>query len=143
MACSPDQEPVKHNAPLIKAVARARTWYEQLVSGGAPDLRKIARRNNLPERYVGRGRPKKRDESIQELIKKEFNRKVTVTENGQSQVVTKLEAIVKATIAKAAKGDHRALKFVLEHGRTALEPAIGSYEDSLDPKQLFEEKSRA
>lgn len=39
---------------LIKAIVRARDWYERLTSGKVKDQRSIARRTRLDERYVGR-----------------------------------------------------------------------------------------
>ena len=42
------------NAVLIKAVARAYTWYERLLSGEATSLRAIAREHGVTPRYVGR-----------------------------------------------------------------------------------------
>jgi hypothetical protein len=42
------------NAGLIKAVARARVWYERLLSGEATSLQAIAREQGVTPRYVGR-----------------------------------------------------------------------------------------
>lgn len=42
------------NAALIKAVARAYTWYEQLLSGEATSLQAIAREHGVMPRYVRR-----------------------------------------------------------------------------------------
>lgn len=42
------------NAVLIKAVARARVWYERLLSGEVTSLRAIAREQGVTPRYVGR-----------------------------------------------------------------------------------------
>jgi site-specific DNA recombinase len=39
---------------LIKAIARAHGWYEQVVRGEALDMRSLARRAGLTERYVGK-----------------------------------------------------------------------------------------
>jgi site-specific DNA recombinase len=39
---------------LIKAIARAHGWYEKVVHGDAPDVRSLARRAGLTERYVGK-----------------------------------------------------------------------------------------
>lgn len=38
--------------PLVKAIARAVTWYDDLVAGRASSMREIAARENLSERYV-------------------------------------------------------------------------------------------
>jgi site-specific DNA recombinase len=40
--------------PLIKALARARGWYEKVVQGKAFDMRSLAREAGLTERYVGK-----------------------------------------------------------------------------------------
>jgi DNA-directed RNA polymerase specialized sigma24 family protein len=42
------------NVALIKAVARAHVWYEQLLSGEATSLRAIAREHGVMPRYVRR-----------------------------------------------------------------------------------------
>jgi hypothetical protein len=44
--------PVRPNAALIKAMARAHHWYEQLLSGEAKSLRAIAREHSVTDRYV-------------------------------------------------------------------------------------------
>jgi len=47
--------PVAHpKLPLIKAVARAYGWYEQVIRGEALDIRSLARKAGLTERYVGK-----------------------------------------------------------------------------------------
>jgi len=51
---SPDQEPANHNPALIKAVARAQVWFEQLATGQEESIRAIADRDGHTERYVGR-----------------------------------------------------------------------------------------
>jgi hypothetical protein len=42
------------NAALLKALARARRWYEMLISGEAPSLQAIAKASGLDQRYVSR-----------------------------------------------------------------------------------------
>jgi site-specific DNA recombinase len=39
---------------LMKAIARAHSWYEKVVQGEAPDMRSLARQAGLTERYVGK-----------------------------------------------------------------------------------------
>ena len=39
---------------LLKAIARARCWFEEVASGKARSLVEIARREGLPKRYVTR-----------------------------------------------------------------------------------------
>jgi site-specific DNA recombinase len=41
-------------AALIKAVARARAWYEKVTQGRALDMRSLAQQAGLTERYVGK-----------------------------------------------------------------------------------------
>jgi site-specific DNA recombinase len=46
---------VAHPKPsLIKAIARAQSWYEKVVQGEAADMRSLARQAGLTERYVGK-----------------------------------------------------------------------------------------
>ena len=40
--------------PLIKALARARGWYEKVIQGKACDMRSLARDAGLTDRYVGK-----------------------------------------------------------------------------------------
>ena len=47
-------EPRKPDPALLKAVARAREWFEELASGRVRSLVEIARREGLPKRYVTR-----------------------------------------------------------------------------------------
>jgi site-specific DNA recombinase len=47
--------PVAHpKLPLIKAIARAYGWYEQVIQGEAFNIRSLARKAGLTERYVGK-----------------------------------------------------------------------------------------
>jgi hypothetical protein len=39
---------------LIKAIARAHSWYQQVIQGEALDLRSLARHTGLTDRYVGK-----------------------------------------------------------------------------------------
>ena len=46
---------VRHPKPsLMKAIARAHSWYEKVVQGEALDMRSLARQAGLTERYVGK-----------------------------------------------------------------------------------------
>ena len=47
-------EPRKPDPALLKALARARGWFEELSSGRVPSLVEIARREGLAKRYVTR-----------------------------------------------------------------------------------------
>jgi ParB-like chromosome segregation protein Spo0J len=46
--------PRKVDPALLKAVARARAWFEELASGRVHSLADIARRENITRRYVER-----------------------------------------------------------------------------------------
>ena len=48
------QAPRQVDPALLKAIARAKCWFEQLASGKAASLVGIARRERLPKRYVAR-----------------------------------------------------------------------------------------
>ena len=54
----PGLAPQKHSSrcdpALIKAIARGRTWFEELVSGRARSLRELAKRDGISRRYIRR-----------------------------------------------------------------------------------------
>lgn len=56
MVVPPNSSPaVGHPKPsLIKALARARGWYEKVVQGAAPGMTSLARQAGLTERYVSK-----------------------------------------------------------------------------------------
>jgi site-specific DNA recombinase len=47
-------QPRKPDPALLKALARARLWFDELASGSVSSLAEIARREELPKRYVTR-----------------------------------------------------------------------------------------
>jgi site-specific DNA recombinase len=47
-----DYKPSRFDRPLIKAIARARRWSKQLLSGQPPSIRTIARQEHIAPRYV-------------------------------------------------------------------------------------------
>jgi hypothetical protein len=49
-----DSGPTRIDIPLLKAVARARRWSDELISGRAPSVDEIARREGLDRRSVRR-----------------------------------------------------------------------------------------
>lgn len=51
---SGEEQRARPNVALIKAVARAYTWYERLLSGEATSLQAIAREHSVMPRYVRR-----------------------------------------------------------------------------------------
>jgi len=48
------RQPPQVDPALLKALARARTWFEELTSGTAASLAEIARREGLRKRYIAR-----------------------------------------------------------------------------------------
>jgi Family of unknown function (DUF5681) len=65
-----------------------------------------------------RGRPKTLPH-LSELATKELRRRGRVTIDGKQQTITRLELLVKQLIANAAKGNTKALNFLLELERQA------------------------
>ena len=54
---TPDSDLTADRQPatsLVKAVARAHCWYEQIVTGKISTVRELAQKCNLPRRYVRR-----------------------------------------------------------------------------------------
>ena len=47
-------EPLEVDSALLRALARARVWFEEVASGRASSLAEIARREGLKKRYVAR-----------------------------------------------------------------------------------------
>jgi site-specific DNA recombinase len=52
MVLEGDCKPNRFDRPLIKAVARARRWSNQVLSGQVPSIRAIARQERIAPRYV-------------------------------------------------------------------------------------------
>jgi len=48
------QAPQQVDPALLKGIARARCWFDEVASGGVQSLVEIARREGLPKRYVTR-----------------------------------------------------------------------------------------
>jgi len=48
------EQPAQPDTALLKAIARAHGWYEQLISGEVKSLTAIARKMGVTERYVSR-----------------------------------------------------------------------------------------
>jgi hypothetical protein len=68
------------------------------------------------------GNPKGRPRgslNVRNLFTKTLREKVVINENGQRKTVTKLEAALKQMVNKAASGDIRALRELLELARDA------------------------
>src|SRR5258708_29481696 len=50
----PPGNPVRFNPALIKAIARGRAWFEELVGGRARSLQELAKRDGISRRYIRR-----------------------------------------------------------------------------------------
>lgn len=61
-----------------------------------------------------RGRPRK-SRNINELITKELDTTVTITEDGKRKRITKREAIPKRLVTSALNGDAKALDYLIKH----------------------------
>jgi Family of unknown function (DUF5681) len=61
-----------------------------------------------------KGRPRG-SRNASTLLDEALKERVTVSENGRHRKVTKLEAILKQLVNKAAQGDHRATRLLLAH----------------------------
>lgn len=84
------------------------------------------------------GRPKK-DNKLVDVMLKELRSSVVITVGSKSQKVTKLEAIVKQHINKAAQGDAKSTALVL----SVLRPGENGQGDKLhELLQEFREKNR-
>jgi hypothetical protein len=87
-----------------------------------PDTRASARESGNPK-----GRPK-RAESFARLARRTLNERIAIKENGERRVISKLEAVLKQLINKAATGDARAIREIIK-----LQPLI-ELEDKSDEK---------
>src|SRR5438874_5890666 len=76
-----------------------------------------------------RGRPK-RSESFARLAQRTLNERIAIKENGERRVISKLEAMLKQLINKAATGDARAIREIIK-----LQPLIAQ-QDQAEDKQV-------
>ena len=84
-----------------------------------------------------KGRPKK-DKNVVDVILKELRSLVMVNVGNKSQKITKLEAIVKQHVNKAASGDPKSTAIVLD----VLKPAESNQDNKLpELLQEFREKN--
>src|SRR4051812_18574777 len=58
------------------------------------------------------GRPRKRKESLQEVVWDELNKKVKVQEGGKVGEISKLEALGKRLVNDALNGDKKSIEFI-------------------------------
>lgn len=61
-----------------------------------------------------KGRPKGHNKTLPDVLSEVINETVVVNENGRRKTITKLETIVKQLVNKAAAGDARSTKLVIE-----------------------------
>ena len=83
-----------------------------------------------------RGRPKGA-KGFRTIIQDEAYSTITITENGKSRQVTKVEALFKSMLAKGMKGDAKSAAIALRLLETYLPHGM---EDADDAKQLTEEE---
>ncbi|MEM8736940.1 MAG: DUF5681 domain-containing protein [Planctomycetota bacterium] len=67
------------------------------------------------------GRPKK-PKDLPSIVASELKKKVRVTEQGEARFVTRLEALAMRLVEQALKGDHRALKYLVQLNDQAVDP---------------------
>jgi hypothetical protein len=77
------------------------------------------------------GRPKQAP-SMARLLRRELDRKVTITENGQARKITLQEAALRQITTKAAKGDSKALQMLLGL-RAYIDAPLDAPADALHP----------
>lgn len=77
-----------------------------------------------------RGRPK-RTESFAGLARRTLNEQIAIRENGEHRIISKLEAVLKQLVNKAASGDPRAIRDVIK-----LQPLIAQHEETEDNKLI-------
>ena len=77
-----------------------------------------------------RGRPK-RAERFARLARRTLNERIAIKENGERRVISKLEAVLKQLINKAATGDARAIREIIK-----LQPLIALEDKSEDEKPV-------
>lgn len=72
---------------------------------------------------------RKRDETLQEKLERIIKEEVLVAQNGSQTVMANGEAMLRAAILKAIKGDITALRLLLEHlnTRTSVAPDVPDY----------------
>lgn len=75
------------------------------------------------------GRPRKKSATIAESMARELNTFITVNEGGKQRRIRKLDAIAKQQTNKAAQGDPKATRLVIE----AVEPRQVDLKDNLSP----------
>jgi Family of unknown function (DUF5681) len=93
-----------------------------------------------------KGRPRG-SRNASTLLDQALKERVIVSENGRRRKVTKLEAILKQLVNKAAQGDHRATRLLLAHQIPRIEEhetsrSAAAERSPLPPPPSPEEKRR-
>ena len=85
-----------------------------------------------------RGRPKK-NRSLEDLLKRELDRIVRITEGGRELRISKREAIVKQFVNGALKGHHKPLQLILAHldKHKEIEPFSSTEADDAELLRAF------
>tara|TARA_B100000315_G_C14506349_1_gene554790 strand:- start:250 stop:639 length:390 start_codon:yes stop_codon:yes gene_type:complete len=91
-----------------------------------------------------KGRPKgsknkNPEKDFMNLFEKELARKVSIQDENGPQTITMEQAIVRSTVVKAAQGDFRTQKLVLEKSQAAREKRAEDEDDSLTINIHFQE----
>lgn len=92
---------------------------KEVVGYGSPPKSKQFKKGQSGNK---RGRPKG-SRNLPNVVESAFNEQVIVNENGRRKTVTKLEAVFKQLINKAAAGDARATQQVMTVLKTLDEPS--------------------
>lgn len=76
-----------------------------------------------------------------EIVERELDKRITITEDGKQRRVTKREVMHKSTIQKAMKGDLKAVRLVMELD-AASRPIPGEGGEVMRVTLVFEEEER-
>jgi hypothetical protein len=83
-----------------------------------------------------KGRPR-RAATLQSEILEELFQEITIKEDGQSVRVTKIRALLKATLARAIAGDAKATKLLLEAMRGIAPAPPNNESDAADDEKII------
>jgi hypothetical protein len=84
-----------------------------------------------------KGRPKG-SSNLASLLRRVMHEKIVITENGQRRTITKLEAVFKQLVNKAALGDPRAIHELLQAHALIVEPRGSADREATRPMTLAE-----
>ena len=79
-----------------------------------------------------KGRPKRPD-SFAQLARRTFNERIAIRENGERRTISKLEAVLKQLVNKAATGDARATREIIK-----LQVLIAEHDQTQDNKLVVQ-----